>query len=343
MGYKIGIDVSGGDKAPSEIVKGALAAAEVIDAEVVLIGIKSEIEEELTSCGRLPSGFNIIEAPEKIDMAEAPVTAIRKKKNSSIVIGTKSLKEGAIDAFVSCGNTGAVACAATLLLGLIEGVERPGIALAIPAKEGISLVIDVGANIDCKPLHLLQYAVMASVYSNLVLNKDNPSVSLLNIGEEASKGGGMMKKMHALLSASTLNFRGNLEARDITKGNCDCIVCDGFVGNIALKVLEGGAEFFAKKILESLKKGVLGKISILLAKRNLIEVKHALDYAEYGGAPLLGVDGVVIIGHGRSNSRAVENAIKVAASELKRDVTAEIKRKINIICQKPEIKEILAV
>jgi phosphate acyltransferase len=343
MGYKIGIDISGGDKSPTEIIKGAMDASKEIDGDVVLIGVRGEIEKELAANGRSPSDFYIIDAPEKVTMSDSPVAAYRKKKNSSIVLGIRSLKEKKIDAFVSCGNTGAVVCASTLSLGMIPGVERPGIAIVIPGRNGVSLVIDMGANIDCKPMHLLQYGIMASVYSRLVLNTDNPSVGLLNIGEEASKGGGMMKKMHALFSASSLNFIGNLEARDITTGDCDCIVCDGFIGNITLKVLEGSAEFFARTVIDSLKKGILGKISLLLARKNLLQFKRSLDYAEYGGAPLLGVDGVVIIGHGRSNARAIKNAIKVAASELKRDVTSEIRRNIDSVCQREDIKEALAV
>jgi len=341
MSYKVGIDISGGDHAPSEVIKGALAAQSELQEQVVLVGDENEIKQQLLRHRRSADDFMIVHAPEKITMADSPVAAVRKKRNSSIAVGINCLKEKRMDAFVSCGNTGAVVGAATLGLGLIEGVERPGIALSVPTKKGISVIIDVGATIDCKPLHLLQYGIMSAIYSRLVLNKDNPSVGLLNIGEEASKGGGMMKKMHALFSVSSLNFVGNVEARELTQGKCDCIVCDGFVGNIALKVLEGGAELIGNMLLEAMKKGIRGKLSLLLAKKNLREFKRSIDYAEYGGALLLGVDGIVIIGHGRSNSLAVKNAIKVAVGELKRDLTAEIKREVNRICQQKAIKEVL--
>lgn len=343
MSYKIGIDISGGDRAPDEIIKGALAAQSELQEEVVLIGDEEEIKQQLIVAKRSAGDFTIVHAPEKITMADSAVAAVRKKRNSSIAVGINQLKERKIDAFVSCGNTAAVVGTATLGLGVIEGIERPGIALTIPTKKGVSVIIDVGANIDCKPLHFLQYGIMASIYSRLVLNKNNPTVGLLNIGEEASKGGGMMKKMHALFSASPLNFTGNLEARELTKGTCDCIVCDGFVGNIALKVLEGSAELLGKMLLETMQKGIRGKLSLLLAKDSLRAFKRSIDYAEYGGAPLLGVDGIVIIGHGRSNSLAVKNAIKVAVGELRRDLTAEIKREVNSICQQTAIKEVLLV
>ena len=343
MSYKIGIDISGGDSAPGEIIKGALLAKKELSEDIVLIGVEGEIKEQLALNKASENDFIIIDAPEKIEMAESPVTSVRRKKNSSIVVGTDLLKERKIDAFVSCGNTGAVVCASTLRLGLIEGVERPGIALMLPTKNGVSLVIDVGANIGCKPLHLLQYGIMASVYYDLVLNKNNPSLGLLNIGEEASKGLGVLKQVHKLLSLSSLNFTGNLEARELFSGKCDCIVCDGFVGNIALKVAEGSVETVGRLLIKAMKKGILGKISLLLAKKNLKTFKSTIDYAEHGGAPLLGVDGIVIIGHGRSNSLAVKNAIKVAVRELSQDLTTTIKRRINEICQDSGIRQVLTV
>jgi len=338
--YKIGVDISGGDFAPSQILKGALRAQKELHENIVLIGRKREIEKELSVHHRSADEFTIIDAPEKIIMEDSPVNAVRKKKKSSIVIGTRLLKEKQIDAFVSCGNTGAVVCASTLGLGLIEGAERPGIALTLPTKKGLSLIIDVGANIDCKPSHLFQYGIMASVYSRLVFNKKNPTIGILNIGEEASKGSDLLKKTHKLFSVSSLNFMGNLEAREILSGKCDCIVCDGFVGNIALKVVEGSVETMSRILIRTMSKGILGRISLLLAKKNLLEFKRSLDYAEHGGAPLLGVDGIVIIGHGRSNSFAVKNAIKVAVRELNIKLTTEISRRINEVCQDSRVREV---
>lgn len=342
MNYKIGIDASGGDYAPEAIIKGVLAARKELGEGIVLIGDRGEIEKQLTLNKENPADFEIVHAPEKIGMAESPVSSVRAKKDSSINIGAQLLKEKKIDAFVSCGNTGAVVCASTIRLGLIEGVERPGIALTLPTKtKRKALIIDVGANIDCRPSHLFQYGIMASVYSNSVLNRENPSVGILNIGEEASKGLGMLKKVHKLFTLSPLNFIGNLEAREIFSGKCDCIVCDGFVGNIALKIVEGSAETVGRFLIETMKKGFLGKIALLLAMKKLKEFKKSFDYAEYGGAPLLGVDGIVIIGHGRSNSLAVKNAINAAIHELQRDLTGKIRRSINEICQDSGVRQVL--
>jgi glycerol-3-phosphate acyltransferase PlsX len=341
MKYKIGLDISGGDFAPDAIFKGALLARKEFQEEIVLIGIREQIEEQMQKHKVNVNGFSIIDAPETIEMAESPANSVRRKKNSSIVVGANLLKEKKIDAFVSCGNTGAAVCASTLTLGLIEGIERPGIAIMFPTQTGVSLMIDVGANIDPKPMHLLQYGVMASVYYSSVLNKKNPTIGLLNIGEEVTKGPDYVRHVHKLFSATSLNFTGNLEGKDIFKGNCDCIVCDGLIGNIALKVSEGCAETLGKFLFKAIKSSILGKIGLLFIMGSLKKLKKRLDYAEYGGAPLLGVDGIVIIGHGRSNALAVKNAIKVAIQELQRDLNSEIKAKINEICQDSRIREIL--
>ncbi|UCD15962.1 MAG: phosphate acyltransferase PlsX [Candidatus Omnitrophota bacterium] len=341
--YRIGLDISGGDYAPSEIIKGAiLARKEFQGTHITLIGVKEEIEKEIAK-HKSKESFTIIDAPEKIEMAEQPAASVRRKRNSSIVRGVTLLKEKKIDAFVSCGNTGAVVCASTLILRLIEGVERPGIALMIPTKKGISLIIDVGANIGPKPLHLLQYAAMAYVYYKLVLGKEDPTVGLLNIGEEASKGSEFVKRVHKLFSCASINFVGNLEAKDIFSGKCDCIVCDGFVGNIALKVSESCADVLGRFLIDEILEDPLGKIGLFLMQRSLRKFKKKIHYAEYGGAPLLGVDGIVIIGHGRSSSLAVKNAIKVAIEELSRGLNLEIKRRINEICQNSGVRQVFTV
>jgi len=341
--YRVGVDVFDGDKAPDEIIKGAILAVGEFNEDIVLIGAREEILRQLKIHNGSPEDFTIIDAPEKIGMGESPLSSVRKKSKSSIVIGVKLLKEKEIDAFVSCGNTGAMVCASTLKLGLIRGVERPGIALMLPNKKGVSLLIDVGANIDSRPSHLFQYGIMAETYYNIVLNKDKPTVGLLNIGEEASKGLGTIKKVSNLFSFSPLNFIGNVEAKDMLSGKCDCIVCDGFIGNIALKTAEATSETMGRLVIEALGKGIIGKISLLLAKRNLKAFKRSFDYAEYGGAPLLGVDGIVIIGHGRSSSIAVKNAIRAALRELKQNLNSEIDRRINEIYQDSRIREVLAV
>ncbi|HDN86524.1 MAG: phosphate acyltransferase PlsX [Candidatus Omnitrophota bacterium] len=341
MVYRVGLDISGGDYAPLEPLKGAYLATKELDVHLVLIGNKGEIEKEAAKEGIDLSKFSIVEAKEKIDMSDFPVSSVRRKRDSSIVKGILLLKEGKIDAFVSCGNTGAVVCAATLEVGLIEGIERAGIAVLVPTLKGICLIIDVGANIDPKPLHLFQYGIMASVYYSLVLGRNNPSVGLLSIGEEATKGPDLIKNTHRLFAQAPLNFVGNLEPRDIFLGKCDCIVCDGYVGNAVLKVSEGFAEAMEKFLLDNTRKDFLGKLGFLFVKQSLKGFKKITDYAEYGGAPLLGIDGVVIIGHGRSHAYAVKNAIKVAIQELNRDLNKEIKRRVDEVCQDSRIRQIL--
>jgi len=341
MSYKIGIDISGGDFAPHESFKGAVLANKELAQKIVLIGIEEEIEREAEKEKIDLENFEVIDAPEKISMDEVGAMSIRRKRKSSIAIGLNLLKERKIDAFVSCGNTAAVVSAASLILGVIEGAERPGISVLIPTAKDISLVIDVGANINPKPLHLLQYGIMASLYYSLVFNKENPTVGLLNIGEEESKGPDFMRIVHKLFSSSPLNFIGNLEAKDIFSGRCDCVVSDGFVGNVALKVSEGLAEVIGKFLIDAIRKDLLGKIGLFLVRRSMRRFKRVIDYAEYGGAPLLGVNGVVIIGHGRSSSYAIKNAVKVAIQELQRDLIGRIKERLDEICKDSRVRQIL--
>ncbi|HEC70080.1 MAG TPA: phosphate acyltransferase PlsX [Candidatus Omnitrophica bacterium] len=325
---KVALDVMGGDYAPLEILKGAcLASQEFKDLELILVGKSSAIKEYLEK-ENLKFKFSLIEAAENIEMADSPALSVRRKKGSSIVKGVELIKNKEADAFVSCGNTGALVCASTLYLGLIEGIERPGIGLVFPTLEGSSLMIDVGANIDPKPLHLFQYALMAQVYSQKVLNKPNPSLGLLNIGEEETKGPEFLRETSSLLKKNFSNFLGNIEPKDIFIGICDCIISDGLAGNIALKVSEGFAEAVAKFLISEVKKDFLGSLGLGLLKRSLKRFSQMIDYAEYGGAPLLGIDGVVIIGHGRSNAKAVKNAIRAALKELEVNINEEIKTRI---------------
>ena len=239
------------------------------------------------------------------------------------------VRDGQGDAFFSAGNTGAVVCAGTLSLGLLPGVERPGIAIVVPTLKGISLIIDVGANIDPKPTQLLQYGIMADAYLRHILNRPNPEVGLLNIGEEETKGTDFMKETHELLSQSNLNFIGNVEGKDLFSGKCDVIVCDGFVGNVALKVSESLAEAMYAFLKKHLKSNPLGILGFLLLKSSFKRFKKDTDYSEYGGAPLLGVNGIVIIGHGRSNVNAIKNAIRVAKEEVERKFNEKILEAIN--------------
>lgn len=332
---KIIVDAMGGDHAPEVVIDGAVAAVNQYDTEVILVGDEAKIKKLLEKKSYPKDKISTYHAPDVIEMHESPAVSVRKKRNSSISIGINLVKEGKGDAFFSAGNTGAVVCAATLFLGLLPEVERPGIAIVTPSVKGISLIVDVGANIDAKPLHLLQYGIMGSAYLQNIFNIKNPSIGLLNVGEEESKGTDFVKDTYELLSKSNLNFVGNIEGKALFTGKCDVIVCDGFVGNVALKVTEGTAEaiqVFLKRHL--LKTNLLGKIGILLLKKTFAKFKKEMDYAEFGGAPLLGVNGVVMIGHGRSNARAIKNAIRAAKEEVERQVNKKIVEAISSLHQK---------
>jgi glycerol-3-phosphate acyltransferase PlsX len=306
------------------VIEGAIAAAQEYGVDVGLVGDVAAIEALLKKYKYSGSQISTHPASEVIEMSEPAAASVRKKRNSSIVVGLDLVKEGAGQAFFSAGNTGAVVCAATLGLRLLPGIERPGIALVTPTQRGPSIIIDVGANIDPKPLQLLQYGIMGSVYSRYILNTDNPKVGILNIGEEESKGTGFVKETYELLEKSSLNFIGNMEAKDLFSGKCDVIISDGFVGNVALKVTESVVETMQVFLKRHMLGSVMGKIGVVFLAPSLRRFKKDLDYAEYGGAPLFGVDGVVIIGHGRSNAKAVKNAIRVAKEEVERGFNEKI-------------------
>lgn len=321
---KIVVDAMGGDHGPGVIVEGAVQAAKEYGASIVLVGDAQKIKSEIAKYKTTGLNIDIFGAEEVIEMHDPAASSVRKKRNSSIVKGLNLLKEGQADAFVSAGNTGAVVCAATISLRLLSGIERPGISVIVPTLKGASLLIDVGANIDPKPLHLLHYAIMSDAYSRYILKKENPTVGLLNVGEEESKGTDFIKETFTLLEKSRLNFIGNVEGRDIFSGTSDVIVCDGFVGNAILKVSEGLADTISVFLYRELMRNLATKLGVLLLKNGLRRFKRAMDYSEYGGAPLLGVDGVVIIGHGRSNAKAIKNAIRVAKEEVERKVNEKI-------------------
>ncbi|TRZ48956.1 phosphate acyltransferase PlsX [bacterium] len=322
---KIIVDAMGGDHAPRVVVEGAIAAVKEYNVEVVLVGNESEIKGFLKKFGYSSDKISIYHTEEVIEMHESAATSVRRKRKSSIVIGLNLVKEGIGGAFFSAGNTGAVVCAATLGLGLLPGIERPGISIIVPTLKGPSMVIDVGANIDAKPIHLLQYGIMADVYFRHILNKPEPKVGILNIGEEESKGTDFIKETRELFEKSRLNFIGNVEGKDLFSGKSDIVVCDGFVGNVALKVTESVVQtmqvFLKRQLLAS---SLLGKLGILFLKPSFSRFKKEMDYSEYGGAPLLGVNGVVIIGHGRSNAKAIKNAIRVANEEIERKFNEKI-------------------
>jgi glycerol-3-phosphate acyltransferase PlsX len=321
---KIIVDAMGGDYAPEVVIEGAVAAAKGYGVEVGLVGDETRISSLLQKSGYKGDKISLYPAQEVIAMSEPAANSVRKKRNSSIVIGLNLVKEGQGEAFFSAGNTGAVVCAATLLLGLLPGVERPGIAIITPTLKGKSLIIDVGANIDPKPTQLMKYALMADAYCRYILSIANPTVGLLNIGEEECKGTEFAKETYELIQNSNLNFIGNVEGKDLFSGRTDVVICDGFVGNVALKVSESLAETLQVFLKRHLLSDPLGRLGVVILKRSLSRFKKDIDYTEYGGAPLLGVNGVVIIGHGRSNAKAIKNAIRVAKEEVERGFNEKI-------------------
>jgi glycerol-3-phosphate acyltransferase PlsX len=327
---KIIVDAMGGDYAPQVVIEGAVAAVKEHDTDVVLVGDEVKINSLLKKAKYAGKNISVHHATEVIEMSESAATSVRRKRNSSIVVGINLVKEGQGEAFFSAGNTGAVVCAATLGLGLLPGIERPGIAIITPTLKGISLIIDVGANIDAKPTQLFQYGVMADAYFRYILKRPNPTVALLNIGEEESKGTEAIKEARDLFEKSSLNFIGNVEGKDLFSGKSDIIICDGFVGNVTLKVTESVVETMQVFLKRHLLNNPLGKIGLLFLKPGFSRFKKETDYSEYGGAPLMGVNGVVIIGHGRSNAYAVKNAIRVAREEVERKFNEKIIEAIKI-------------
>src|SRR3989338_819779 len=292
---KIVIDAMGGDHAPQAVVAGCVEALKELDVMLVMVGIREQVENELKKHNHDKSRIEIIHAPEVVDMHDSATSPLRKKRNSSITIGINLLKDPAYDAFVSAGNTGACVAVATVNLGMLPGVDRPGIGLVIPTLNKLSFMIDVGANVDPKPEHLLQSALMAQVYSREVLGVSNPSVGLLNIGAEESKGTDFQKQAYQMMSERLKNFYGNIEPNEIFSGKCDCIICDGFVGNIVIKVSEGLMESAGTLIKREVKKDPIALFGALIMKSRLEKVKKYADYSEYGGAPPLGVNGILVI------------------------------------------------
>ena len=329
---KIIVDAMGGDYAPQVVIDGAVLAVKDYDVDVVLVGDQAKIKPLLEKKKYDLKKITVHHASEIIEMHDSPALSVRRKRDSSMVVGMKLVRDGIGDAFFSAGNTGAEVCAATLILGLLPGVERPGIATVMPSLKGIFLIIDVGANIDPKPLHLLQYAVMGSVYCQRILNKPHPTVGLLNVGEEETKGTEFLKDAYDLLSASHLNFIGNVEGKHLFAGECDIIVCDGFVGNVTLKVAESLGEAMQKFLKRHILSSPIGVLGALLLKPAFKRFKKDIDYSEYGGAPLLGVNGVAIIGHGRSDAKAIKNAIRVAKEEVERKFNEDLREAINSEC-----------
>ena len=328
---KIAVDAMGGDFAPEQIVFGAVRAAKQFDCEIVLVGDEPQIRKVLErekGWEKLP--ITIHHTTQVVEMGEHPADAVRQKKDSSVVVAMRLVHEGQCDAVISAGSTGAAVAAAQLVLKRIRGIKRPTIATPIPTPKGATLLLDSGANVDSKPLHLVQSAVMGSIYSELVFGHKQPRVGLLNIGEEDTKGCELVKETYQRLkTVSLLNFVGNAEGRDIPKGTVDVVVCDGFVGNVVLKFGEGLAKTIIRLIKDEIKSaGIFTKIGALMIKPALKRLGKRLDVSEYGGAPLLGVNGCCIISHGSSNAKAICNAIRVANDFAKSNVLEVIKETI---------------
>jgi glycerol-3-phosphate acyltransferase PlsX len=321
---KIAVDAMGGDLAPREIVLGAVAACRELNAEVILVGNEPAIKQELQGNSVTGLKLEICHASEVITMDEHPANAVRRKKDSSLVIANSLVNQGKAAGVISAGNTGAAMAASLFGLGRIKGVQRPAIASPMPTKTGVSVLLDAGANADCEPENLVQFAMMGAVYAEQVLNLRSPRIGLLNIGEEETKGNKLTLEAHRLLKASGLNFIGNIEGRDVHRGVCEVIVCDGFVGNVVLKLSEGLAGVLFGQIKEGIKSGPAAMLGGTLLKNVFRGLKAQLDYTEYGGAPLLGLNGVSIIGHGSSNAKAVKNAIRAALKAVSEDVIAKI-------------------
>jgi glycerol-3-phosphate acyltransferase PlsX len=310
----IALDAMGGDHAPREVVRGAVQAVRRLGVEVVLVGAPAQIGAELDGAGGTPAGISVLPASEVIGMDEAPSAAVRHKRDSSILVGLNLVKSGRAQAFVSAGNTGAIMAGATLVLGRMPGIDRPALSTVLPARDGRRiLLLDVGANADCRPAWLVQFAQMGQAYARDVLGIEQPRVGLLSIGEEASKGNQLVQetfeKLHELAG---INFVGNVEGKDLPNAHADVVVTDGFTGNVALKTAEGVADFILRELRDVLTSRLQYKLAAAVLQPAFGLLRQRLDYAEYGGAPLLGVRGAVIIAHGRSNARAIASAIRAA-------------------------------
>lgn len=308
---QIALDAMGGDHGPEELIAGALLAVKQANVSISLVGDKTLLEEHLSAFtlkADIASRIRIVHASQVVEMDEHPVNAIRKKRDSSIMVAFDLHKKGEVEAVVSAGNSGATLAAGVRKLGRLKGISRPGIASIFPTLKKPVVMMDVGATVDCRASHLYQFGIMASSFARLY-TKENPRVGLLSNGEETGKGNQLVKETYELLENSNLNFTGNVEGRDVFQGDVDVIVCDGFIGNICLKISEGLAEASMKMLRDEITKSIFAKLGFLFALPAFKRFKKRVSYDEYGGAPLLGVDGIGIVSHGKSNARAIMNAI----------------------------------
>lgn len=341
---RIALDAMGGDNAPDEIIKGALLAAGEYPVAITLVGREEVIAEKLKAFagGNPPSAIEIADAREVVEMGDTALAPLRRKRNSSIRICANLVAEGKADAMVSAGHTGAAMTSAYKVLGTIEGVSRPALAAILPSAKGHTVLLDVGANVDSKPAYLREFAVMGHFYAQMIFGIEAPRVGLLSIGEEEGKGNELTKETFRVLKETGLNFMGNAEGRDVFNGNADVIVCDGFIGNVVLKAGEALGEMVSKMLRAEVTRTPVRKAGALLLRGAFDDIKKQMDYSEYGGAPLLGVNGGCIISHGRSNAKAVKNAIRVAREFASNRVDAKIRAKIGDLHTREHASAILA-
>lgn len=330
---RIAVDAMGGDFAPKNVIAGTAAVVREASPRftVVLVGPENIIRNELRQYPDIEGKVSIVDASQVIDMHDEAVAGIKQKRNSSISVGMTLHKEGKVQAFVSAGHSGAVLSSATLILGRIGNISRPTIGAFLPSERGVCLLLDAGANVDCKPQNLREFALMGSIYSREMFSIPQPSVGLVSIGEEESKGNDLTRGAHALLKDSKLNFIGNVEGRDILAGKADIVVCDGFIGNVLLKFGESIPAFFKSRLKLAAKKNIPLKIMGLFMRQALRGVMKSMDYEESGGVPILGVKGVVIIGHGKSTAKAIKNMILRAEETVRKNINERIQEALTTV------------
>ena len=339
---RIALDAMGRDHAPSEVVKGALLAAAEFPVEIILVGQEDVVRRELAAAGAIPRNIEVFDAREVVTMEDTALAPLRRKRNSSVRVCANLVAEGRANAFVSAGNTGATWTSARAVMGMIEGVSRPALATVVPSLKGHTLLLDVGANVDAKPAHLREFAVMGHFYAQMLFDIAAPRVGLLSIGEEEGKGNELTKETYRVLKETGLNFIGNAEGRDVYNGNADVVVCDGFIGNVVLKASEALGEFVSTTLRQEMTRSWTRRIGGLLAKSAFEGLKKRMDYSEYGGAPLLGVKGGCIVCHGRSNAKAIKNAIRVARNFAINQIDAKIMTKVNDLHKREHDSKVLA-
>ncbi|MBZ5501412.1 MAG: phosphate acyltransferase PlsX [Acidobacteriia bacterium] len=332
----IALDAMGGDHAPRAEVEGAILAARELGVRILLVGIEDVVRQELDRHRHRGLPIEVVNATEVITMTDSPSQAFRRKKESSLHVAARLVRDGKADALVTAGNTGAAMTVARFVLGTLPSVDRPALAAAFPnMKEKVSVILDVGANVDSKAAQIEQYAVMGEIYYRAIWGVKRPRVALLSIGEEEMKGNEVTREAFNRLKHLPLNFTGNVEGRDVFRGNVDVIVCDGFIGNIALKISEGVVEHLGGMLKKAIKSSLASQLGYALSRRAFGEFRKRTDYSEYGGAPLLGVRGITVIGHGRSNPNAVKNAIRVAAELCRARVNETIEQELSAAAAVP--------